>query len=66
MTITIKIIDWRWVLNSQIETIYTTDRGIQYRGPRHEIILGRYYAVEVVDTPGHEHEIIKFLSIMGE
>jgi hypothetical protein len=66
MTITIKIIDWRWVLHSQTETIYITNRGVQYRGPRYEIILGRYYVVEVVDTPGHEHEIIKFLSIVGE
>jgi hypothetical protein len=66
MTITIKIIDWRRVLSSQNETIYITDVGVQYRGPRHEIILGKYYAVEVVDTPGHTHEIIKFLSITGE
>jgi hypothetical protein len=66
MTITIKIIDWRLVLHSQTETIYITNRGVQYRGSRHEIILGRYYAVEVVDTPGHVHEIIKFLSIIDE
>jgi hypothetical protein len=65
MTITIKIIDWRWVLHSQTETIYITNRGVQYRGPRQEIILGRYYLVEVVDMP-NTHEIIKFLSIMGE
>jgi len=65
MTITIKIIDWRWVHSSQTEMIYITDKGIRYRGPRHEMILGEYYAVEVVDTPGHAHEIIKFLSIMG-
>jgi len=31
-----------------------------------KLYWGDNYVVEVVDTPGHEHEIIKFLSIVGE
>ncbi len=64
----IKIIDYYWASGSTKKMIYKDDKGKEFLGSPHDVVLGKTYMVEISDAhseDGYTH-IIKFVGQIGK
>lgn len=62
MTYLMKIQNYKWKSGSSKEMLYQDDNGEWFIGPRHDVVIGEIYPVEISDRTlkdGYRH-IIKF------